>query len=598
MAKKKTTGQGNPEERPSALEWLMSHKQPGLLPTPWLTDSELEDFTEALLVADRLLGADVRHVAHVERWGVPGDKQDGIDLYGRFNDDVPAAWQVKQLEKLTAADVRDVVDAATFESADELYLVYGGIAKKQARQEMLNHVGWTLLDRRNLTEMVRLLPAHVQRELIERFWGPDVRRMFVTAPGDAFVSLDAFKSSRLNPKALMNDLGPLAGREVELKCLADALNRDAETFRQVVVISGPGGRGKSRIVVEALVSQQEQDPTIPVICLSSQHTFDREAMGELRPVPSIVFIDDAHNDPAALAPLLAVLRNEPNVQIILATRPSALQAVDERVSLVPFGPGEHITIEVAELELGAARRLVTGIIEGLNLSFDLRNYLADQATHSPHVAVILANLIRTRQVNGAIAVDANLRDLVLARYQELLVAGDVEGFDANTTRRVIATYASLQPVHESDDAVQTRIAAFCGLAVIELARLVRVLIDRGIFVNQNDKIRVVPEILADRVIEIVASFEKHDSGFVGELWNDFGADHHHRLALSLGELDWRLTQSQGPNVMARVWDAIGDRLKTPVLLAAVQRTRPTRATRCHPASRARRRPRRTAAAPR
>ncbi|MCY7287396.1 MAG: hypothetical protein LH624_03895, partial [Cryobacterium sp.] len=38
---------------------------------------------------------------------------------------------------------------------------------------------------------------------------------------------------------------------------------------------------------------------------------------------------------------------------------------------------------------------------------------------------------------------------------------------------------------------------------------------------------------------------------------------HHRLALSLSELDWRLTHNNGPNVMARVWDAIRDRLKTP-----------------------------------
>lgn len=563
MSKRKTTAQGNADERPSALEWLMSHKQPELLPTPWLTDAELEDFTEALLVAQRLLGANVRHVAHVERWGVPGDKQDGIDFFGGFSDHVPAAWQVKQLEKLTAADVRDAVDAVTFESAEEIYLVYGGIAKRQAREEILKHDGWTLLDRRSLTEMVRILPAHVQRELIERFWDSDVRRMFVTAPGDAFVSLDAFKSSRLNPDSLMNDLGPLAGREAELKHLADALDRNSATFRQVVVISGPGGRGKSRLVVEALVAQQEHEQTIPVICLSAQHTFDAEAMGELRAGPSIVFIDDAHNDPAALAPLLAALRNEPSTQVILATRPSALRAVEERVSLAPFGPDERATIEIGELELGDARRLVKGIIEDLDLSFDLRNYLADQASHSPHVAVILTNLIRTRQLNGAIAVDANLRELVLARYQELRVPGDVEGFDAKTTHRVIATYASLQPVQGSDETLQARIAAFCGMTVIELAQLVRVLTDRGIFVSQNDKIRVVPEVLADRVIEMVAAFEKHDSGFVGELWNEFGADHHHGLALSLGELDWRLTQNNGPNVMARVWDAIRDRLKTP-----------------------------------
>jgi hypothetical protein len=559
MAKK----QNDPGERPTAIEWLTSHKWPRVLPTAWLTDAELEDFTEALLTAQRLLGANVRHVAHVERWGVPGDKQDGIDFFGHFNDDVPAAWQCKQLVKFGAAEVRDAVAALTFEGAEEHYLVYGGVAKKQARDEVRNHPTWTLIDRRTLTEMVRLLPAHAQRDLIERFWGAEVRQLFVEAPEDGFISLGTFKHDRLNPAAVMNDLGPMAGRATELTDLLAALTRGAETFRQVVVVTGPGGRGKSRLVVEALAAQQEREPTIPIVCLSARHTFDAAAMSELRPVPSIVFIDDAHNNPKALSPLLAALRSRPDIQVILATRPSALSAVEEEISLALFGPEERTTIEVAELELPQARELVKGLTGDLDLRFEMRNYLADQATHSPHVAVITTNLIRRRKLTAVIAVDENLRELVLARYQELLIPGDIEGFEAKTTQRVIATYASLEPVEKDDEALKTRIAAFCNLSLIELAQLVRILTDRGVLVEQNDKLRVVPELLADRLTEMTAAVEGYDTGFVAELWNEFGSDHHHRLALSLGELDWRLARSGGPNVMKRVWDAIRERLQTP-----------------------------------
>jgi hypothetical protein len=97
---------------------------------------------------------------------------------------------------------------------------------------------------------------------------------------------------------------------------------------------------------------------------------------------------------------------------------------------------------------------------------------------------------------------------------------------------------------------------------------------------------------------MVAAFEKHDTGFVGELWNQFGADQHHRLALSLGELDWRLTHNNGPDVMARVWDAIRDRLKTPYCSRLCSRTRPTRTARSDPASSTRLSTRRAAATPR
>lgn len=549
--------------RQAAMDWLMSNASPDLLPTPWLTDVEFEDFTEALLKAQPLLGSNVRHVAHVARWGVRGDKQDGIDFFGRFNDDVRAAWQCKQLERLRPFEVRRAVDEMTFDGADEHYLVYGRVAGQQAREEIRSHPGWLLTDRRDLTDMLRLLPTHAQRDIIERFWGADVRRRFVEAPEDGFVSLATFRLERLNRAARMNDLGPMAGRDDELASLRAAMNRQTDTSRQVIIVVGPGGRGKSRLVVEALAMQQEREPTVPIVCLRTRRSFGTEALRELRPTPWIVFIDDAHTDPTSLIPLLEAARQMPDLQVILAARPSALSAVDEQVSLALFGPDERTTIEVSTLELPHARALVRGLVDDLGLRFEMRNYLAEQAVHSPHVAVITANLIRRQELSGSLAVDENLRSLVLARYQDLLIAGDVEGVEAATTHRVIATYASIGPVQSGDEELKSRIAAFCDLTIIELARLVRVLTERGVFVENGDGLRVVPDVLADRLTEIAAAEEGYDTGFVAELWNQFGPDSHHRLALSLGELDWRLTRVGGPRVMAPVWAAIRERLQTP-----------------------------------
>lgn len=558
MGKKKTaTG-----DRPPAIEWLTSSKWPDLLPTPWLTDTEFEDFTEALLKAQPQLGVAVRHVAHVERWGVPGDKQDGIDFFGRFNDGKRAAWQCKQLEKLRPFEVRVAIVEMTFDNAQEHYLVYGRVARQQAREEMLNHATWQLIDRRDLTEMLRQLPAHTQRDIIERFWSPDVRRLFVEAPQDGFISLNSFKEDRCNPSAVMNDLGPLAGRDDELTDLVNAFDRSAETYRQVIVITGPGGRGKSRLTVEALAAQQEREPTVPIACLSPGQPLTTDALRELRPVPSIVFIDDAHNDPAALKQLLTEVRRRPDIQVVIATRPSALAAVQEQIALALFGPGERTTIEIAELELAQARTLVKGLTDDLGLRFEVRNYLAEQARHSPHVAVITSNLIRHRELTTALAVDENLRELVLARYQELLVPGDIEGFTIDTTRRVIATYAAIGPVPKNNEGLKERIAKFCNLTVIEHAQLVRILTDRGILVEQNEALRVVPDVLADRLTEMTAAVEGYDTGFVTALSNSFGRDHHHRLVLSLGELGWRLARDGGPDVMALVWGAIRERLRT------------------------------------
>src|SRR6476469_6283978 len=112
------------QDRRSALAWLLDDRAPELLPTPWLSDRRFEDFVERRLKAQPLLGPQVRHVVEVARWGVPGDKQDGIDLLGRYSDDVTAAWQCKHLRTLTVAQVRKAVDELTFDGAAEVYLVY------------------------------------------------------------------------------------------------------------------------------------------------------------------------------------------------------------------------------------------------------------------------------------------------------------------------------------------------------------------------------------------------------------------------------------------------------------------------------------------
>jgi hypothetical protein len=553
----------SPGERQPAVDWLTSHTWPDLLPTAWLTDAEFEDFVEELLKAQPLLGSEVRHVADVARWGVPGDKQYGIDFFGHFNDGTPAAWQCKQLERLRPFEVKDAVEAVTFDGAEELYLVYGRVAKRAARDEIREHPGWQLLDRRDLTAMLRLLPSHAQRDIIDRTWGPDVRRMFVEAPGDSFVSLATLKNARLNPSAVMNDLGPLAGREPELETLAGVLDPTSDTHHQVVIVVGPGGRGKSRLVTEALTAHAMTMPGVPIVCLAPGHTFSVTMLRELRRGPCVVFIDDAHADPAALAPLLGLAREVPEMQLVLATRPSALSGVEEQVSLALFWTDERVTVRVEELPLPKARALVKGLTEGLHLTFELRSYLADQAVHSAHVAVITTGLIRRNKLTSALAVDEHLRKLVLARYQELLLPGDIDGVDVSITQRVLATYATIGPVPTADEDLKARIAQFCDLDVIVLARLVRALRDRGILVEQRDHLRVVPDVLADQVTELTAAVEGHDTGFVTSLWDSFGTSHHHRLALSLGELDWRLTHDGGPSVMEPVWEAIRERLRSP-----------------------------------
>jgi hypothetical protein len=548
------------QDRRLAMAWLLDDRAPDLLPTPWLSDRRFEDFVERLLKAQPLLGPQVRHVAEVARWGVPGDKQDGIDLLGRYSDDVTAAWQCKHLRTLTPGQVRKAVGELTFEGATEVYLVYADIAKAAARNEIHQHEGWRLWDRRDLSAMLRALPVQTQRDILDEFWGSATRRNFLESPEDTFVSLETFTGARLNPESLLNDRGALSGRASELDAMRAAMDRDADSYRPVIVVVGPGGRGKSRLLTDSLRELRNERPHLTISCLAPGHTFSASAMAELRLGPSVVVIDDAHLAPEGLAALLAFARSRNDVQLVLASRPSGLRGITEQIIQAGFAPSEHLTVPVDELTRVEAERLVKELTDDMGLSFGLRTYLAGQAEHSPHVAVITTNLIKRGELTASLAIDAGLRQTVLNRYREVL-APDVDGFAGSTTRRVLATYAAIGPVASDDRDLMRRIADFCELSPVDLARIIKSLRDHGVLIPQGVLLRVVPDIVADSVLEEQAAYDDHDTGVACDLWDAFGnGEHGHRLANTLGELDWRLARRGGPSLMDTIWARIRERM--------------------------------------
>lgn len=544
----------------SAMAWLLDDRAPDLVPTPWLSDRRFEDFVEGLLKAQPLLGSQVRHVAEVARWGVPGDKQDGIDLFGRYSDDVPAAWQCKHLRSLTPAAVRRAVDELTFKGAAEIYLVYADIAKVAARNETNQHERWRLWDRRDLTAMLRALPHQTQRDILDEFWGRPIRRHFIESPEDAFVSSESFTRARLNPESVLNDLGALSGRASELDAMRAALDRDADSYRPLIMVVGPGGRGKSRLLTDSLRELRNERPNLAISCLAPGHTFTASAMAELSIGPSVVVIDDAHQSPAGLGALLAFARSRQDVQLVLTSRPSGVRGIAAQIIQAGFGPSEHLTVPVEELTRVEAERLVKALTDDMGLDFGLRTYLAGQAAHSPHVAVITTNLIRRGELTASLAVDVGLRQTVLNRYREVL-APDVDGFAGSTTRKVLATYAAIGPVDSEDRDLMRRIADFCELTIIDLAHIINSLRDHGVLAPQGGWLRVVPDVVADSVLEEQGAYDDHDTGFASILWDEFGnGEHEHQLANTLGELDWRLARRGGPKLMDTIWAKISERM--------------------------------------
>ncbi|WP_411375755.1 restriction endonuclease [Arthrobacter sp. MPF02] len=533
-------------------------KDSTLPPTPQLSPEQFEDFTERLLSAHRSCPEPLRRVVRVERWGRRGDKQDGIDFEGTWSDGKTAAWQCKRYDRLTAAQVREIVAECTFE-ADEYYLTYSGEASSAARNEIRRHDKWQLLDQRGLGRMLDDLPLHKRRQVLDTTWGIPIRKQLLNmAAEDALLPVEDYAISRQDPNNLLNDQGPLVGRTEELEALGTSLDR-AGDWPPIILVTGPGGRGKTRLVTHALESYGRSNPTVQVLCLSPGRLWDSDVLHELPHTPSVIWVDDAHRDPSSLAPLLQYARRTAGTQLILSARQSGRDQV--RAELVASGirTQQIQEVSIGELSRGQARELVRSLADGLELSIAFIEHLVEQAQDSPFVAVLALNLVRCGELNGHLALDQGFREQILLRYQMILTE-NLNDFSGHKVRQTLAVFAALGPVDDEDDVLRSKMASFSELDVGSFLRLIALLKDRGVLVARSGFTRVAPDVLADQVLEGESAISGHDTGFASRLWNTFGGLCRTRLVVALSELDWRLQRQGGPSIIGSVETALHEEI--------------------------------------
>lgn len=418
--------------------------------------------------------------------------------------------------------------------------------------------GGCLLDKRGLGQLLDDLPLHKRREVLDATWGPPMRKTLMSAPGeDRFITLSTFAASRRDAATVLNDLGPLAGRRDEIETVRRATDR-SRPWPRVVLVTGPGGRGKTRLLVEALSAFEAQHPQIPLLVLSDGMLGDPGIVEELPHRPATIVVDDAHLDPEALQKFTGYAGHVAGTQLVVASRPSALASV--RAQLVKdLAPDQVRTVDLGELDLRDARRLVERLSSSATVTWRLKEHLSGQAVHSPHVAVIAVNLIRSGQLSGALDVDESLRERVLARYHDLTTV-PVAGFAPDTVNRVLAVHAALGSVDDTDAGLRQRVAEVVGITVRQLLAVREGLLDGGVLVSRASTTQVVPEILADTTVEREAVLGGVDTGFARDLWAAFGPSHGHRLMLALADLDRRLAEQNGPSVIETVWSDFSARL--------------------------------------
>jgi hypothetical protein len=437
-------------------------------------------------------------------------------------------------------------------------IVLSCLASTAVREEVAEHLNWSVMDARDLHDQLQLVPLHRRREILDDTWGSARRRQLMASPGqDLVVTVDRFAEARLAPDALLNDCGDFVWREDPLDSLVPALT-DPEAI-SVIVVVGPAGRGKSRLVIEALRSAQDAAPTRPVVCVAPGHRLTPEVIGDLPARPCTVLLDDAHRDLSELPALLAYASAEPGRQLVLVARPSG--EAELRRALAHLAPSQVHDLSVGQFTVKEAKRLVAALTDEMEIDYAWTSWLRQQAQEAAHVAVITVQLLRSAALDGSLKTSDVLRSSVITKYADI-THEPIDGLQPGVVRRVVALLSLLRRVQPEDASGIEKICQFVGLSRPALLRLFESLVDRGVLTDPGSGAWVVvPEILGDASADVEAVAGGYDSGFAADVWYAFKDDRFKTLFPALAELGWRVKDRDDLDIVDTIWRDAHERLK-------------------------------------
>ena len=140
------------------------------LPIFNLTPENFELFSRDLVQA-------IHPTASVHRYGVPGNDQEGIDLYADHSDKKVFDYQCKRHKQFGPADIDEAVKTTTLK-ANKHYLLLTRRATADARKAIRKHKNWDLWDLEDVAAEIRRLPQDDALRIVDTYF-PGWRKKFL-----------------------------------------------------------------------------------------------------------------------------------------------------------------------------------------------------------------------------------------------------------------------------------------------------------------------------------------------------------------------------------------------------------------------------------
>ncbi|WP_426042729.1 helix-turn-helix domain-containing protein [Brevundimonas sp. TWP2-3-4b1] len=514
------------------------------LPTHQLTADAFEQFTRELIQA-----------AHptwtVRRAGGPGHTQYGADVVATTPDGAVVDYQCKRVEQFGPSHVTAVVKAYQGQ-AERRVLVLSRTASPDTARALADHDHWSLLDRDDLSSLLRTLPVAEQDRLVDIFFrGQRLALLGRSEPGPWLTTEEFFRPFLQDGSAFSHGWD-LIGRDAELMAITDAVTAQ---HARVTLVTGAGGMGKSRVLREAMARIQALEPRVFLRFLSGSEEVTREAIGHLGAGPKIIVVDDAHDRDGLAVVLQYVADPDNDARLVLASRPYAVDRIQRSAAV--SGLADIVTINLNLLPKSDLQDLAGRVLAAFGARDDWAEDVVRMAGGSPLIAAMAAQAFaREPMASERLRGQAGLRNLVLGKFEKV-ITGDLEGTsDASVNRAVLRVLALVQPFHPGDNQLIDLLVATTGFQAFDIERALKTLVSGAVVLKRGHQYRLMPDVLSDYLVDENCLTSDHKlSRFADEVIAAAPPAILAHVLVNLGRLDWRVLDGDTTNsrLLATVW---------------------------------------------